>query len=144
MVSAFSLVDLPSKSSRIHVIENLWHKTEDLLVLVEHGNASGFAAILEARNLVLQIGGHKVTDTFKVDSSNRNVAQMNHNLSPTCHLIAPVCVEVINVKKCFNFSLFQCSHNFPCPKLFTSGVPLCNFKVKYNQLDVGFTVTSFC
>lgn len=105
MVSAFSLVDLPSKSSRVHVVENLWHKTQDLLVLVEHGNASGFATILEARNFILQIGGHKVTETFRVDVNDQHIFPSDSNLAPTCHVLAPVShLRKISVKK--NLKIF--------------------------------------
>ncbi|XP_015787640.1 methyltransferase-like protein 17, mitochondrial [Tetranychus urticae] len=119
VVSAFSLLELPSLRSRVNTIENLWHKTDDLLVIIEHGKKAGFAAVLEARNLVLQITGHKVTDTFNVDSEIRGVTESDDNQVPSSHIIGP------------------CPHNYPCPKLFTGQIEPCNFSVSFNHLQYG-------
>lgn len=73
VVSAFSLLDILDAKNRIHVIENLWHKTQDMLVVVEHGSRAGFAAVLEARNFILQLAGHKITSSFKIDSESKQV-----------------------------------------------------------------------
>ena len=90
VVSAFSLLELPSLASRVQTIENLWHKTDDLLVIIEHGKKPGFMAVLEARNLVLQMTGHKVTDTFNVDDTINQVFQTDEDESPTSSIMAPV------------------------------------------------------
>ncbi|XP_053209503.1 methyltransferase-like protein 17, mitochondrial [Panonychus citri] len=116
VVSAYSLLELPSLASRVQTIENLWHKTEDLLVIIEHGKKSGFMAVLEARNLVLQMTGHKVTDTFNVDDSVNQVIQSNE--FPASSIMAP------------------CPHNYPCPKLFTGQISPCNFSISYEHLDI--------
>ncbi|XP_074597729.1 ribosome assembly protein METTL17, mitochondrial isoform X2 [Brevipalpus obovatus] len=116
VVCAYSLMELPSRSARINVLENLWHKTNDILVVVEHGKKGGFSVAMEARDLILQLTGHKVTETFKVDSSQRGVVSGDAENIPCSHTMAP------------------CPHNFPCPKLFTGQVNPCNFKVAFNHL----------
>ncbi|RWS09006.1 methyltransferase-like protein 17: mitochondrial [Dinothrombium tinctorium] len=119
VVSAFSLLELPNSAARVHVIENLWHKTQDMLVFIEHGNISGFAAILEARNFILQKTGHDVTTTFHVKPIDTEVEDRKPENAPTSHIIAP------------------CPHHYPCPRLFTGGSVLCNFQVPYMPLNYG-------
>ncbi|RWS24819.1 RSM22-like protein: mitochondrial [Leptotrombidium deliense] len=119
VVSAFSLLDLPTQSSRIHVIENLWEKTQDMLVLIEDGNPAGFAAILEARNFLLEKTGYDVTSTFHIHPEDIHVEKDNPHLHPTSHIVAP------------------CPHHYPCPRQFTEGPILCNFVVPYINLDFG-------
>ncbi|CAL1265751.1 unnamed protein product [Larinioides sclopetarius] len=55
VVSAFSLLDLPSVEERVRTIDTLWRKTKDILVIIENGNLSGFFSVLDARDYVLQI-----------------------------------------------------------------------------------------
>ncbi|GBN15875.1 Methyltransferase-like protein 17, mitochondrial [Araneus ventricosus] len=55
VVSAFSLLDLPSVEDRVRTIDTLWRKTKDILVIIENGNLSGFFSMLDARDYILQI-----------------------------------------------------------------------------------------
>uniref|UniRef100_T1JKY4 Methyltransferase-like protein 17, mitochondrial n=1 Tax=Strigamia maritima TaxID=126957 RepID=T1JKY4_STRMM len=55
VVSAFSLLELPSIQTRLKTIHSLWLKTEDFLVLVEDGNMAGYEAIMEARDFILHL-----------------------------------------------------------------------------------------
>ncbi|GFS62809.1 methyltransferase-like protein 17, mitochondrial [Trichonephila clavipes] len=55
VVSAFSLLDLPSASDRLRIIDTLWRKTKDILVVIEYGNLAGFFSILDARDYVIQV-----------------------------------------------------------------------------------------
>ena len=98
VVSAFSLLELPDYRNRIQVIENLWHKTQDLLVIIEHGTRSGFAAVLEARNFILEISGHKVTPSYKDDPSQTKVTLKD--TSESSHIVAPVscCLRAFRMK----------------------------------------------
>ncbi|XP_066133420.1 ribosome assembly protein METTL17, mitochondrial [Saccopteryx bilineata] len=54
VVSAFSLSELPSKADRTEVVQTLWRKTSDFLILVEHGTKAGHSLLMEARDLVLK------------------------------------------------------------------------------------------
>ncbi|XP_054159676.1 methyltransferase-like protein 17, mitochondrial [Oppia nitens] len=117
VVSAFSLLDIPDAKNRIHVIENLWHKTQDVLVIVEHGNRSGFAAVLEARNLILQLSGHKITANFNYNPNNSQLSTVSQSTDAT--IISP------------------CPHDLTCPRQFTDGPVLCNFEITYNPLRYG-------
>lgn len=46
VVSAHSLMELPSRESRLKLLLNLWQKTADFLVIVEQGTKPGFKASL--------------------------------------------------------------------------------------------------
>ncbi|XP_055532235.1 methyltransferase-like protein 17, mitochondrial [Wyeomyia smithii] len=52
VLSAFSLFELPTKKTRLDVVENLWNKCDGFLVLVEHGSSAGFSLIDEARQFL--------------------------------------------------------------------------------------------
>ncbi|KAF6131457.1 methyltransferase like 17 [Phyllostomus discolor] len=54
VVSAFSLSELPSKADRAEVVQTLWRKTSDFLILVESGTKAGHRLLMEARDLVLK------------------------------------------------------------------------------------------
>lgn len=54
VVSAFSLSELPSKAERAEVVQTLWRKTSDFLILVENGTKAGHCLLMEARDLVLK------------------------------------------------------------------------------------------
>lgn len=97
-------MELPSRSARVNVLENLWHKTNDILVIVEHGKKGGYAAVMEARDLILELTGHKVTETFKVDSSQRGVISGDSESIPCSHTMAPVSIPV--ERKFHKFSSF--------------------------------------
>ncbi|XP_059562518.1 methyltransferase-like protein 17, mitochondrial isoform X3 [Myotis daubentonii] len=54
VVSAFSLSELPSKADRAEIVQTLWRKTSDFLILVENGTKAGHCLLMEARDLVLK------------------------------------------------------------------------------------------
>ncbi|XP_050359605.1 methyltransferase-like protein 17, mitochondrial [Nymphalis io] len=53
VLSAFSLFELPNMKSRLETIQKLWNKTENFLIIVEHGTNAGFRVVNEAREFVL-------------------------------------------------------------------------------------------
>ncbi|KAI5735195.1 hypothetical protein M8J77_015358 [Diaphorina citri] len=53
VICAYSLLELPSQKHRIQTIAKLWEKTEDFLVIVDLGSASGNQVVLEARDYIL-------------------------------------------------------------------------------------------
>ncbi|CAH1642006.1 unnamed protein product [Spodoptera littoralis] len=57
VLSAYSLFELPSLQSRLETIQKLWNKTEDYLIIVEHGSNAGFQIVNEAREFVLNLKG---------------------------------------------------------------------------------------
>jgi ribosomal protein RSM22 (predicted rRNA methylase) len=124
VVSAFSLLELPSRSARIQTMESLWQKTHDLLVIIEHGSKPAFAALNEVRSLVLDMTGHDVTNTFYESSDSKQIKEYDWKDAPTSHILAP------------------CPHHMSCPKMFSGGPVLCNFNVNYHPLDLGFKESS--
>ncbi|RIB08287.1 mitochondrial small ribosomal subunit Rsm22-domain-containing protein [Gigaspora rosea] len=53
VVSAFTFNELPNDNIRQSILESLWNKTEDTLVLIEKGTPAGFRIIAEARKKIL-------------------------------------------------------------------------------------------
>ncbi|KAK1121564.1 hypothetical protein K0M31_010359 [Melipona bicolor] len=53
VVSAYSLLELPSQISRLETILKLWQKTEQYLIIIEQGTNAGFRVINEARDFIL-------------------------------------------------------------------------------------------
>lgn len=119
VVAAYSMLELPNAQLRAQTVENLWNKTNDLLVIIERGNPGGFAIINEARHFILDIGGHDVTRkvVFSVESKptyRRNI--------PQSHVLAP------------------CSHELMCPRYqmpSKKNMNVCRFPISYEPLEVG-------
>lgn len=55
VLSAYSLLELPSSYNRLETVLKLWNKTARILVLVERGNTTGFRVINEARDFILSL-----------------------------------------------------------------------------------------
>uniref|UniRef100_A0A8D8TJL3 Methyltransferase-like protein 17, mitochondrial n=2 Tax=Cacopsylla melanoneura TaxID=428564 RepID=A0A8D8TJL3_9HEMI len=53
VISAYSLLELGFQRQRLETIANLWEKTEDFLIIVEHGSKSGYQVVQEARDYIL-------------------------------------------------------------------------------------------
>uniref|UniRef100_A0A023F790 Putative mitochondrial/ ribosome small subunit component n=1 Tax=Triatoma infestans TaxID=30076 RepID=A0A023F790_TRIIF len=54
VVSAYSLMELPSTETRLETLAKLWSKTNKYLVLIEQGTTAGFKVIAEARQFLLE------------------------------------------------------------------------------------------
>lgn len=119
VVVAFSLLELPNRELRAQTIENLWNKTNDLLVIVERGNKGGFSTVNEARNFVLDLSGHDVTKKVHLTSETRPMMR-HHQLD--AHVVAP------------------CPHEFICPRSLMPSkkrMDICRFSVPYVPLEFG-------
>ena len=88
VVCSFSLLEFPDTRSRIYLAENLWRKTSGALVFVEHGTKAGFAAIMEARNFVLQISNKQLDPLKSVDTDSAGVCRQL--TKPEGSVLAPV------------------------------------------------------
>ncbi|XP_043490931.1 methyltransferase-like protein 17, mitochondrial isoform X1 [Polistes fuscatus] len=53
VVSSFSLLELPDIKKRFDVVQKLWAKTQNYLVIIEDGTNAGFTAVNEARDILL-------------------------------------------------------------------------------------------
>lgn len=118
VVSAFSLKELPNVDSRINIIENLWHKTEDMLVFIEHGNQAGTAAILEARSFILKMNGYDPVAIYNPLENDENPLDKSTK-NPNVHIMAP------------------CPHHYCCPRLTKEYRVFCNFQVNYFPVNYG-------
>lgn len=54
VVSAYSLLELDSRETRLKTLQTLWDKCQDYLVLVENGSRASFELINEAREFILE------------------------------------------------------------------------------------------
>lgn len=79
VVSAFSLMELPSTERRIEMVASLWAKTSGILVLVENGTLAGHSAVTEARNFILTTSNLSTQDTKHVDDAHV-IAPCPHDL----------------------------------------------------------------
>ena len=52
-VCSYSLLEFPSAETRLQSLLKLWSRTEDFMIIIERGNATGFQLILEARDFIL-------------------------------------------------------------------------------------------
>ncbi|XP_054706401.1 methyltransferase-like protein 17, mitochondrial [Uloborus diversus] len=81
VLSAFSLLELPSAKDRLQVIDTLWRKTNDLLVIIEYGNKAGFLSVLDARDYILQVENHMSSHYPCYNSGAHVVAPCTHDLT---------------------------------------------------------------
>lgn len=123
VVSAFSMLELPNSELRANTIENLWHKTNDMLVIIERGNRGGFATINEARHFILDLTGHDVTKKLIFCPESQPAVRRT---IPDSHVVAP------------------CPHEYACPRAMMSSkknMDVCRFKVFYEPLEIGQKTT---
>ncbi|XP_071443908.1 ribosome assembly protein METTL17, mitochondrial [Hetaerina americana] len=88
VVSAFSLVDLPTSQNRLQTIMNLWNKTSGYLVLIEDGTLAGYKVLNEARDFILEFG-----------SSSKNIANVAAHVVAPCPHDLP-CPKIKTKKPC--------------------------------------------
>ncbi|KAG5893361.1 hypothetical protein JTB14_000126 [Gonioctena quinquepunctata] len=55
VISAYSMLELPTLETRLETILNLWNKTEKYLVIIEQGTNAGFKVVNELRDFILRI-----------------------------------------------------------------------------------------
>lgn len=63
VVSAFSMMELPSLKERLRVIDILWQKTTDTLVVIENGSFAGYCMVMDARDYILHVENIKAGAT---------------------------------------------------------------------------------
>lgn len=125
VVAAFTLLELPNSELRTQTIENLWNKTNDLLVIVERGNKGGFDAVNEARSFILDISGHDTTKKINFTLESRPNPKLK---PPESHILAP------------------CPHELTCPKIAMPSknkLDTCRFQVVFEPLELGQRKSGF-
>lgn len=55
VISAYSMLELPTLQARLETVLNLWNKTQKYLVIVEHGSNAGYKVVNEIRDFILQV-----------------------------------------------------------------------------------------
>lgn len=73
VISAYTLLELPSARTRLETIVSLWNKTNKYFIIVEQGTNAGFKVTNEARDFILQL--NKGTDM--------------HSSMPVAHVFSP-------------------------------------------------------
>ncbi|CAG8502940.1 17538_t:CDS:10 [Acaulospora colombiana] len=98
VISAFALGDLPNDNIRESILESLWSRTEDILVLVEKGNPAGFKTITDARKKILRNAERwqaEVMSSPSASTSNEredgvHVASDSTSSKEGVHVVAPM------------------------------------------------------
>lgn len=55
-VSNHSLLEIKSHEERLKIVNILWKKTKDFLILIENGTLEGYFSLMEVRNMILAKG----------------------------------------------------------------------------------------
>lgn len=77
-ISAFMLSSLNTASARRALVQEMWQSGAHTMVLLDHGTAAGFEAILEARETLLNMGRREMDDPEAESWEIRG-----------CHVLAP-------------------------------------------------------
>lgn len=64
VLSAYSMMELPSIHHRLEVANNLWNKTEEYLIFIESGTNAGFQILNEIRYFLLDLKSKNEEDAF--------------------------------------------------------------------------------
>ncbi|RIA88444.1 mitochondrial small ribosomal subunit Rsm22-domain-containing protein [Glomus cerebriforme] len=111
VISAFTLNELPNDNIRETILESLWDRTKDLLVLIENGTPAGFKIIAEARKRILNINKQQSNE---VESITDNLEDETKNsIEYGAHVVAP------------------CPHDGTCPLLKSRN--WCHFSQRINR-----------
>ncbi|XP_014670363.1 PREDICTED: methyltransferase-like protein 17, mitochondrial [Priapulus caudatus] len=123
VVSAFSLLELPSRKDRLEVIDLLWKKCNNYLVLAENGTDAGYKIILEARDHILKHSHLSRTDDISQLNNEQPIISNSEtyhpsNASQIGHVFSP------------------CPHDVTCPRSIDGTNTPCNFEVPYQPLSL--------
>ncbi|KAJ8041992.1 Methyltransferase-like protein 17, mitochondrial [Holothuria leucospilota] len=105
-ISNNSLLEIQSHEERMKLLDILWNKTKDFLILIENGSLEGYYTLMEARNMILAKGQNEV-------SFNPEWCKGEEG-----YVFAP------------------CSHDVICPRLVKDNFRPCNFEQKYEPLHI--------
>lgn len=95
-----------------------------MLVFVEHGSKAGFAAVMEARNFVLQVSNRQLDPLEAEKRRKEDNSSVSRRLATTeGSVVAP------------------CPHDYICPRVSEMlAKSYCNFTSSYKEIDVGQAV----
>ncbi|KAF5270858.1 hypothetical protein FQA39_LY08303 [Lamprigera yunnana] len=82
VISAYTLMELPSRRARLQTILNLWNKTLHYLVVVEHGTNAGFKIINEVRDFILNFKDSNEGYVFSPCPHNRPCPRFLTDVTP--------------------------------------------------------------
>lgn len=64
VLSAYSMLELPTLKSRLEVVNNLWNKAGQYLIFVESGTNAGFQVLNEIRDFLLEVKEKRKEEAF--------------------------------------------------------------------------------
>jgi len=114
---AFTLSEIPAERERLALITELWMKTQDYLIIVDHGSNAGFQVVAEARNLLNTLSKMTPAEAIKALRMNEDRPELGADPEMSGHLFAP------------------CPHEKPCPRYEQDTIP-CNFRARYKNFDL--------
>ncbi|CAG8727945.1 6181_t:CDS:10, partial [Gigaspora rosea] len=112
VVSAFTFNELPNDNIRQSILESLWNKTEDTLVLIEKGTPAGFRIIAEARKKIL-LSSTKLQAEVNSQVDNHDNDSISKLTNYGAHVVAP------------------CPHDGECPLIESRN--WCHFSQRINR-----------
>ncbi|KAH7334485.1 mitochondrial small ribosomal subunit Rsm22-domain-containing protein [Rhizoctonia solani] len=86
---AFTLSELPNGTSRKRMVTEMWESGAEWMVIIDHGNATGFDSVAQARELLLELG--------RRESDSQPEGPDGSSREPGSHVVAP------------------CPHSHACP-----------------------------
>ncbi|XP_022257265.1 methyltransferase-like protein 17, mitochondrial [Limulus polyphemus] len=106
VTSCYSLLELPSASDRFNLIDQLWRKTVDMLVIIENGTKAGHTVVLEARDRILQ-------KHFDEEEKPCVLAPCPHNMEcPVADSKIPCNFEVSYIPLLNDKTMKKCNHRY--------------------------------
>ncbi|XP_022091898.1 methyltransferase-like protein 17, mitochondrial isoform X2 [Acanthaster planci] len=125
-ISAYSLLELPSRTDRLNTLRTLWRKTDQFLILIECGTNEGYKTIMEARDFILNdiqkeeernLLKRRVAEGVTREVAREEVGLVEHSTTLAGHVFAP------------------CQHDQDCPRITDSSKTPCNFEQDFHHFS---------
>ncbi|CAE6441102.1 unnamed protein product [Rhizoctonia solani] len=81
---AFTLSELPNGTSRKRMVTEMWESGAEWMVIIDHGNATGFDSVAQARELLLELGRQE-SNSQSEGSAGGLREQGSHVVAPCPH-----------------------------------------------------------
>lgn len=146
VVSAFTMMELPSQEERSRIIQALWDRTNKYLVIIENGSYQGTSCVLYARDLILA-GGQEIAkqetldllDSMDIDKEPIEGILRRRDLweSQKLQIIREKIPDVqIPTLLAEGHVFAPCAHDMRCPRQALNDPIPCHFVARYYPLSL--------
>ncbi|KAJ1301502.1 hypothetical protein OPQ81_008757 [Rhizoctonia solani] len=81
---AFTLSELPNGTSRKRMVTEMWESGAEWMVVIDHGNTTGFDSVAQARELLLELGRRELS--AQAEGSSESSGRLgSHVIAPCPH-----------------------------------------------------------